>query len=708
MRSDPQPTRAERRSSRQIREDVNEELHFHLEMRAKELEAEGMDPAAARAEALRRFGDLDAARRQCFESDRGRERSLVRKEYLDEMAQDLSHGVRQLRARPLFTLAAVLTLAIGIGATTAIFGAADHVLFHPLPYRDVERVMTLWESDRATSETKKEVSPGNYLEWQKRSTSFEAMGLAEPTGYDLTGDRMPEPVSAWRVSEGYFEALGVSPILGRTFQPDAYRPGGPQVILISHGFWQRRFASDPAVVGRTIEIDGQPATIVGVLPADLEYPQRKDLWAPKHFRPDELADRRSSYMSVVARLKPGRSMAAAQAELDRVTAQLAAEFPRTNATLGIHVVPLEEQVLGPVRPALLVLLGAVVLMLLIACANIAGLLLARGAEREREFAVRSALGANHSRLTRQLLTESVLLAGIGGAFGIALAWWGTETLVALSPPWLPRVSSVALDGRVLGFGLAVTLASSLLFGLVPALRFSRPELVGSLGSGGRSTPTLARARLRAGLVVTEIALGLVLLVGAGLLVRSFGELLANDVGFAADHRASVQLFLWDGNPAPAQRIQRVEEITARFRALPGVEEVGLTTALPFHPSQIDAQGSLVIEGRPARGDERESQVFTTVASAEYFRVMGVPLRRGRAFGPRDRGETPRVALVNEALARRCFPGEDPIGKRVTIGVMSAPESRRSSASSATCARPRWTAILAPSCTSRSCSRRPAA
>jgi putative ABC transport system permease protein len=324
---------------------------------------------------------------------------------------------------------------------------------------------------------------------------------------------------------------------------------------------------------------------------------------------------------------------------------------------------------------LLVLLGAVVLMLLIACANVAGLLLARGAERGAELAVRSALGATHGRLVRQLLTESLLLATLGGALGLALAAWGTDLLVGLSPPGLPRVDTIAIDGRVLAFALAVTFGSVLVFGLIPALRFSRPELLPALGSGGRTTSSRARARLRSGLVVTEIALALVLLVGAGLLIRSFSELIANRVGFATERRVAVQLFLWDSNPSVEKRLQRMDQITTRFREIPGVDQVGLVSALPFHPSQIAAQGQLRVEGRATPAGEMEAQVHTTIASREYFRVMAVPLERGRNFEPRDRMDAPRVALVNETLARRVFPGEDPVGKRVTVGVMAAPETR---------------------------------
>lgn len=661
------------RGSRQIREEIDDEIEFHLEMRAAELRRRGLGPAEARAEALRQFGSLQQTREVCFEADRRRARQMHRREMLTEVIQDAVHGWRQLMRRPAFTAAAVSTLAVGLGASTAVFSAADHVLLRPLPYEDADGVVTLWETDRARGETKKEVSPGNFLEWRERTASFETMALAEPFGFDLTGDGPPVSAPAWLVSEGFFEALGVRPMLGRDFLRDEYLSDAEPVVMISHGLWQRRYGADPSIVSRKIQVDFQPATVVGVLPPEIQYPGRRDVWAPKRFREYERQDRTSSYMQVVARLRPGVSASQAQAELSALAATLAVEHPRTNARAGINVVPLTEHILGPVRPALLVLLGAVGFLLLIACANIASLLLARGAERERELGVRAALGASRIRLIRQLVVESVLLAAVGGAAGIVVAVLGVKGLVALSSAELPRVETIAVDGRVMLFATAITGVSALLFGLAPALRFSRPELTGALRSGGRSLGA-GRWRLRSGLVVTEIALALVLLVGAGLLVRSFVELLEVRLGFATAERAALQVFLWDLNPSLEERLQRAREIEESLEGTPGVEGVALVSALPFHPHQIDAQDAMVIEGREL--EDRDPRVFTTVASPDYFRVMEIPLRRGRAFTPRDRGDSPLVAIINETLARRFFPDEDPIGRRITVGVMGPPLTRQ--------------------------------
>jgi putative ABC transport system permease protein len=550
------------------------------------------------------------------------------------------------------------------------------VLLRPLPYSDVDRVVTLWETNLSAGYDKVEVAPGNFLEWSERSSSFESMALAEPFGFDLTAEGRPVSVPSWLVTEGFFETLGVKPILGRTFLPEEYVQNGPFVVMISHDLWRQRFGSDPSIVGRAIQVDYQAATVVGVLPPELEYPEPKDLWAPKWFRESETNNRTSTYMSAVARLRPGVTVGAAQADMDRIAATLAAEYPQTNHNSGVEVVPLADQILGPVRPALLVLLGAVGLVLLIACANVASLLLARGAERDRELGVRAALGAGRPRLMRQLMTESVLLALLGGTAGLILARLGVRVLSAVAPAELPRVDSIAVDGRVLVFALVITVLTVLLFGLAPSLRLSRPSVLSALRGSGRSfTAGIQRTQLRKVLVVAEIALALILLIGAGLLVRSFADLLDNDVGFITSHRVSLQLHIWDRNPTAEQRMQRVSEIEARMESMPGVEQVAVVTSLPFHPSRINAQGLLQIEGRPEPPPGQELRVFTTVASPEYFEVMGIPLVAGRGFSVQDRSDAPAVAIISEALSRRYFADANPIGQKVTIGVMSRPVTR---------------------------------
>jgi putative ABC transport system permease protein len=664
------------RNKSRVRQEVDEEIQTHLDARIAQLERQGLSPAAAREEALRLFGDLEETKKVCLDSDWRRERHVRRKEYYGEMKRDIIHALRQLRRRPGFALVAILTLGVGIGANTAVFSAADHVLLRPLPYADIDRVVTLWETERGTTTDHKEVSPGNMLDWRERSSSFEHLAVAEPYGFDITGDGPPTPLHAWLISEGFFEALGVEPILGRNFVAEEFQPNSGFVVLLSYGLWQRHFGSNPSIVGQTIQIDHQAATVVGVLPPELEYPEPRDIWAPKWFRESELTDRYSDYMFAVGRLAPGVSVAGARADMDRIAAAMSEEFPRSNINTGVNVIPLEQQILGDVRPALLVLLAAVGLLLLIACANVATLLLARGAEREREFGLRAALGAGRARLVRQLVSESVLLAAAGGAVGLLLANVGVRALTALMPPELPRVGTIAIDGRVLAFAVIITVLTALLFGLAPSMRFSQPDLRGALAAGGRSsTGGRQRTRLHRVLVVSEIALALILLVGAGLLVRSYMDLVDNDLGFATDNRATIQMFLYDQNPTPIQRYQRAIEMEERLEATPGVANVAIISALPFHPHKIGADATLRIEGRPQPAPGEDRQVFTTVASPDLFRLMGIQLRSGREFTADDRADGLQVAIINESLRRRFFPNENPIGKQVTIGVMAAPVTR---------------------------------
>ena len=649
------------RTASQIAADVDEEIGVHLEMRIAELVQRGMAPAQAREEALRRFGDLAHARAEMRAADRRHQRRTRRREYREEFLQDLVHTQRQLRRRPTFAAVTILTLALGIGATTAVFSVADHVVLRPLPHRDADRIMALWEADQRTGERRKEVSPGNFVSWRDRSQSFASMALMQPDGFDLiSDDAPPAAVRSWGVTERFFETMGAEPVLGRAFLPEEHARNAPRAVVLSYRFWQQRFGSDPRLVGTAIVLDGTPATVVGVAPPWLTYPEGNDLYSPKRWGPNEENDRRSSFMYAVGRLKLGVTPAQAQAELDAIGAQLAAEYPATNARLGINAVPFDEQLLGDVRPALLVLLAAVGFVLLIACANVASLLLARAAERERELAVRAALGAGRTRLVRQLVTESLALALLGGALGIGLAYAGVRLLVALSPPNLPRLEVIAVDGRILGFALAVTLLTAALFGLAPALRASRPDLLTPLRAAGRSLfGALERLKLRRVLVVGEIALALVLLIGAGLLVRSFVTLLDSDLGFATVNRATFQAFLYDLNPKPEQRLQRAQAIADAFRRTPGVEGVGIATAVPFHPHYIDPMSNLVVEGRPPLPAGEEQRVYTLIADPDYFRVMGIPLLAGRGFLPTDRLDTfpappdaPRVALINQALAGR--------------------------------------------------------
>lgn len=653
--------------------ELDEELTFLIDARVRDLEAGGWSADAARAEAIRRFGDLTTTRQVCLEADRRRMQRMRRSLVFEELRRDLALAARQVLRRPSFAWPAIATLALGVGAATAIFSAADHILLRPLPYENPDRVVVLREVDRSRGGAVTDVSAGNYLSWKERATVFEAMGLAEPWGVDVRSpDGVPEAVRAWLVTGDFLAALGVTPALGRGFTEDDTAPGAELVAVLSHAAWQRRFGGDPSVVGRMIQMDDGAARVVGVLPPVPFWPGEREVLLPKVFLERELDDRESRYMHVVARLAPGLTLSRAQAAMTSVAGALAQDHPETNADTGVEVLGIREAMLGPVRPALLLLLGAVGLLLLVACANVAGLLLARGVEREQEMAVRTALGAGRGRLARQLLVEAGLLAALGGLLGVGLARLALELLPSLLPAGLPRADAIALDTRVLAFSLSATLVAALVSGLIPALRVSARS-PGSLRTGtargGRSRTTLRRA-----IVVAQVALATVLLMGGGLLGRSFLTLLENDPGFEPQGRAAIQLFFWDRNPTPESRHLQREEFRRAIAAIPEVEDVGIGIALPFYADAVDPESTILVEGR-ATDPGRPLRVQTLMADAGFFRVLGIPLVRGRMFDDDDRSESPRVALLNRTAADVLFPGEDPVGRFVEVGVMSAPARR---------------------------------
>jgi putative ABC transport system permease protein len=594
--------------------------------------------------------------------ERRRKRSVA--EMMESLWQDLHYGVRILIKNPGVTSVAVITLALGIGANTAIFSVVNAVLLRPLPYRDAAQLMTLWQINTKSGVKEEGAAPGNFYDWRDQSQTCTEMAAALPYSHNLTGQGEPEAFRSWLVTAGFFQTLGVNAFLGRTFLPEEYQPGNDRVIVIGDGLWQRRFGADPNMVGQKLLLNGQPHIVVGIMPPEFQFPTGREMWAPRIVTEGDKRTRGSGYMPVIARLKPGATVAQAQHEMDAIAARLAREYPEANLDRGVTIVPLPEQLFGQVRPALLVLLGAVALVLLIACANVANLLLMRAAEREREFAVRSALGAARVRLIRQLLTESILLALLGGLGGVLLAHWGTRAILALSPGNLPRAAEVSIDGYVFGFMLGVSILTALIFGLAPALQFSKPDLNESLKEGGRGTRGLIRHRLRNALVVSEIALALMLLVGAGLLMRSFVRLLQVNPGFAADKALALEVHVWGLSRTAEQRAAFFEQTLNRIAALPGVEAAGAVSALPFHDNPISPNTAFTIEGRPAPAQGQEPTAYMTVTTADYFKALGIPLRRGRFYTKFDHRDTPPVVLINETLARRYWPNEDPVGKKI--------------------------------------------
>ena len=582
---------------------------------------------------------------------------------MESLCQDLRYGLRGLAKNPGFTLVAVLTLALGIGANSAIFSVVNAVLLRPLPYREPERIVTALRGGWFP------IAPANFLDWRAQQSAFEQIGAAQAWGPTLTGRERPEQVGALQVTSDLFSVLGVSPALGRTFLPGEDQPGAGKVVVLSHHLWQRRFGGDPALVGQTITLNGDGYTVVGVMPAGFQFAPfwvtNAELFAPLNLGP-RAGDRAGQSLRVFARLKEGVTREQAQAEMNAISRRLEQQYPETNKNSDIRIDPLHEKVAGKVRPALLVLLGAVSFVLLIACANVANLLLARSAARRKEIAVRAALGAGRVRLIRQLLTESMLLGLAGGGLGLLLAGWGINLLVALSPANLPRVETISLDLRVAGFTLAVALATGLIFGLAPALQASKLDLNEALKEGGRgSTEGLRRNRVRGALVVAEVALALVLLIGAGLMIRSFRRLQAVDAGF--DPRRVLTLTVQTSGPKYATGAQRAaffDQLLPRLAALPGVASASAINHLPLAGDTWTL--GFAVEGRPAPAPgERQGAVYRIVRPG-YFRTMGMTVLNGRDFTDQDRAGAPGVAMINETFARSVWPNEDPIGKRIRV------------------------------------------
>jgi putative ABC transport system permease protein len=582
--------------------------------------------------------------------------------------QDLRYGARMLLKNPGFTLIAVLTLGLGIGANTAIFSVVNGVLLRPLPYHEPERIVTLLNKGWFP------VSPANFLDFRANSRSFTQMAAAEAWEGALTGNDRPEQLHGLRMGEGLFELLGARPLLGRTLQAEDYQPGKDHVLALSHNLWQRAFGGDPNVIGRNVTLNGESYAVVGVMPPQFQFPPfwatKAEMWAPLDLRP-RAADRRGTSLRVFARLKPDVTLQQAQAEIDAMDKQLAQAYPEAKPDLNIRVGPLNEQVVGNIRRALLVLSGAVGFVLLIACANVACLLLARSASRQKEAAVRVALGASRWRIARQMLTESLLLSLGGAALGMLLAVWGVDWLTALLAGdsnsfsvRLPRLNEIRIDMTALGFTLAVSLLTCLLFGLAPALAASKPDLNRTLKESGRGTSS-GRRRLRETLVVAELALALVMLIGAGLLINSFVKLRAIDPGFDPRNRLTMTVSLAGASQyVGPSREAFYQRLTDRLAALPGVESVSAINHLPLAG---DWWGTpLTIEGRPLPPPGQQISSIFRVSRPGYFHTMGIPLRAGRDFDERDTPDSPGVVIINETLARRHWPDENPIGKRVTL------------------------------------------
>ena len=593
---------------------------------------------------------------------------------METLLRDIRYGIRSLLEHPGFTTVAVLTLALGIGANSAIFSVVNAIVLRPLPYRDSERLIAIWGNLHNTGLAEIEISAPEFTDFKEHCKAFEHIAAYTTDGFNLTGVDEPERLQGALVSASLFNALGLDAQRGRTFLAEEDQFGHDQVVILSHSLWQRRFGSDPAIVNRTVTLDGQSATVVGVMPAAFHFPDKDtELWKPLAFSPDLLTEnnRGSHFLNVIARLRPNVTLRQAQADIDTVTARLSQEhrttYPRGFSTT---VRSLHEDLVGNLRTALFVLLGAVGLVLAVACANVAHLLLANAAARYKEIAIRSALGANRVRVMRQFLTECFLLSALGGAAGLALAIWGVEVLVALIPKETPRLEEIKLDYRVVLFTLGISILTGVLFGFAPALQAARTDLNEALKEGGRSgTDSLRRLRLRGLLVISEFALALVLLIGAGLMIKSFRRLQEVKPGFEPANLLTMRVALPPARYAGFRQSQAFfQQLFDRLKARPEVKSVGAINLLPFGGSGGDR--SFTIEGQPIAPGEPHPDEQIRFAGAGYFSTMGIPLLKGRDFTERDLPDAPQVTIVNQALARKYWPNEEAIGKRISFSQRS--------------------------------------
>ncbi|MGA9770170.1 MAG: ABC transporter permease [Blastocatellia bacterium] len=584
--------------------------------------------------------------------------------------QDLRYGARMLRRKPGFTLVAVITLALGIGANTAIFSVVNAVLLRSLPYKEPARLMTVWEAFLNAPGVQNPVAPSNFVDWRDQNTSFEEMVAYSTDAVSLTEAGGPEKAVAVYTSDNFLKLLGVAPLLGRAFaQGEITQPGEMKVIVISHALWQRQFGADSGVLGKEVKIDGNPVTIIGVMPPSFQFPSGDiDLWVATMMSPQVSGTRQAHYLSVLGRLKSGVTEQQAQADLEAIAARLREQYPESNRYIGATVIPLHENLVGDIRWPLLILLAATGFVLLIACANVANLLLARASVRHKEVAVRLALGAGRWRIIRQLLTESFLLSLVGGLAGLTLALWGVPFLVSLTPANIAQAKAASVDSKVLIFTFGVSLLTAVIFGLVPAMQATKLNLNEALKEGSRNTAGGGRGWVRNTLVIAEISIALVLLSGGGLLIRSFARLSNVDPGFRTDHLLTLEVSPpYSKYSETGQRAAFYDELLQRVESLPGVEAAGVVTSLPLkddlgHMTYITEQSGAV----------KVVPALPRASSASYFRALGMPIMSGREFDAKDLPTSTGVAIINESMAQASWPGENPVGKRMKMGVETQP------------------------------------
>jgi putative ABC transport system permease protein len=586
------------------------------------------------------------------------------------LTQDLRYALRTFLNSPGSTAVAIIVLSLGIGATAAIFSVTNSILFRALPYKGSERLVFVWENKLSKAMRQQPLSPADYKDFRTGNQVFDEIGAIHYQSSVLTRGELPERIESAAVSPSVFEILDLQPALGRSFAPDEDQPNKDRVAILSAGLWQRRFGRDPNILGKSLTMDGGSYTIIGVAPARFRLPgNRSELWIPYTPEPSDLlpSNRAVRFLTVLGRIKPGISSARAQSEMRIVAERLTREYPDSNAGFSVDLVPVREQLIGDIRPTLLMLVAAVVAVLLIACVNVAHLLLARASAREKEIAVRTALGANPRRLVRQFLTESVLLAVIAGFFGLLLAYWGIWILAKVAPAGLPQAEEISMDWRVLVLNLGVSITTGLAFGLAPALSSARSNLNLVLRSGGRGgTGNRTRSRLRDVLLVCEVASSTALVIGAGLLIRSFVRLQEVNPGFRTDHVLTMQLSLPQARYPGLKVGLFYDQLLDRVGRFPGVQTAGICRFLPL--SGNDASINFQIEGQPALGKVDQPRAKFRTASGGYFAALGIPVLHGRVFDNRDNQRTPKVVIVNETAARRYWPDGNPIGRRILSGL----------------------------------------
>ena len=654
--------------------EIVEELAQHLDDVYQRALRNGASEENARRAAL---SELHAEHSLLNELQRTQRRPLAdaplpgesrRLNLLADFLQDLRYAARILWKNPGFTAVAVIALALGIGANTAIFSVVNTVLLRPLPYKDPEQLVMVWEDASRHGYPRDTPAAANYVDWRDQNSVFSSMAAIADVNFNLTGVGNPERLKGRRVSANLFPLLGVEPQLGRVFTAAEDQPGAQGVVVLSHRLWQRRLGGDPGILGKTLTLNDEVHTVVGVMPARFKFPENDDeLWVPIALTAQEAANRNRHYLQVVARLKPGVTLAQAQSEMTTIGARLQQQYPESNADLGVALTSLQEHIVGDIKPALLILLGAVGLVLLIACANVANLLLARAAIRQKEIALRVALGARRWRLLRQFLTESVLLATLGGILGLAIAYAGLLLLGSFIPETISQAREISLDLKVLGFTLAVSLLTGFIFGLAPAFQALRMNQSETLKEGGRDSVTgRSGKRLRGLLVTAEVAVSLVLLIAAGLLINSFLRLRNIDPGFKVDHLLTMKIELPEPKyEAFERRAAFYTDLLQRVQSLAGVRSAAVTTNLPLY-----RQGNSIavrLEGKPDPPPGQELIVVTRIISPAYFETMSIPLLAGRQVTDQDTETTPNVVVISETMARRFWPGEDAIGKRLAAG-----------------------------------------